>query len=686
MILLRKVQLALTYCHVKRGFFALIFFLLIGLILAACRDDPADNSAGAEETPIVSEDGVPVGADAAAATSQASMDEKAKGETGSAAKEGDPEIEAQGEGASSANEPVFTGKEIVLCLGSSPTSLFPFGDESQSAEALRHALYEPLYSNVGYEYQAQGLEKLPSLADGDAVVQVVGVNEGDRVVDSLGNIVSLRKDVSVINSSGDAVIFDGTPLEMEQLVVDFTLRPMIWSDGRPVTAEDSVTSFELASNGKEQYRNSALAYTAKYESTGVRAVRWTGLPGYRDQTFFTNVWLPLPSHQESMLISADLTEEGTADEMRLSSGPFVFSEKREDGSLVLMRNPYYYRGDRGLPNLDRIIVRFGNGEEFLAGEQDEPCDVITSDALSAGNLALLETAAETGDWDIQTVPGTVFEHIAFGINPESEYAEGRPDWFEDARVRQAMTMCTDRRRMVDELTQGHGQIIHTYVSPDHPLYPDDVDEWPYDPELANALLDEAGYLDFADDGRRQDVRSGVPMTITLGTNSESLVRLRITEIMQENMADCGIPVETYDLTAGTWYAPGPLGRLFGRRFDLASFAWLASVLPDCALYMSSNIPGPEEFGFGGWQDINVTGWSNEAFDQACGMALQALPGGDGYEASQQDALRIFAQELPAIPLFTNFKTAAVRPWVLNSRLDSSQNSILWNIYEWDIEE
>jgi len=176
------------------------------------------------------------------------------------------------------------------------------------------------------------------------------------------------------------------------------------------------------------------------------------------------------------------------------------------------------------------------------------------------------------------------------------------------------------------------------------------------------------------------------MTITLGTNSESPMRLQITQLMKENLADCGIPVETYDLPAGSWYASGPQGRLFGRSFDLASFAWLAQVLPDCGLYTSSNITGPEEFGFGGWQNINVTGWSNEAYDAACGNALKSLPGGDGYDEQQQEALRIFARELPAIPLFTNVKIAAIRPRILNAGLDSSQNSMLWNIYEWDVDE
>ena len=577
-------------------------------------------------------------------------------------------------------------KEIVICMANPPKSLYPHHDQSFSAETLRYALYEPLITQVGYDYQPSGLEQMPSLANGAASINKVMVEGGQRVVDHLGNIVLLLDGVTVINSAGEEAAYTGSAIEMEQMVVDFTLKPMVWSDGSPVTAEDSVFSYNLAAGDETAFRNSALAFTASYEAVDESTVRWVGWPGFRDQTFFTNVWQPLPSHQDEKILTADLKDEIGFTEKRLSSGPFVIAEFRDDGSIILQRNDHYFRQEQGYPLIDKILVRFGSGEEFLAAEQAEPCDVITSDVFNLGNLSLLETAAQTTDWRVITAPGMVFEYIAFGVNPVSDYAERRPDWFEDPAVRQAMTMCTDRERMVQELTKGFGKVINTYVPDDHPLYPDDLAVWPYDPARANALLDDAGYQDFAGDGRRQDISSGVPMTITLGTNSESPMRLGITEMMKENLADCGIPVETYNLTAGTWYSSGPEGRLFGRQFDLASLAWLSQILPDCGLFTSANITGPEEFGFGGWQNTNITGWSNEAFDQSCHSALLSLYGGEGYGEAQQEALRIFGQELPAMPLFTNVKIAAIRNGIENVSLDSSQQSMLWNIYEWDVKE
>lgn len=47
----------------------------------------------------------------------------------------------------------------------------------------------------------------------------------------------------------------------------------------------------------------------------------------------------------------------------------------------------------------------------------------------------------------------------------------------------------------------------------------------------------------------------------------------------------------------------------------------------------------------------------------------------------QAAWRIFADELPSLPLFPRVKRAVARPEVLNFPLDRTQNSELWNLFE-----
>jgi peptide/nickel transport system substrate-binding protein len=176
------------------------------------------------------------------------------------------------------------------------------------------------------------------------------------------------------------------------------------------------------------------------------------------------------------------------------------------------------------------------------------------------------------------------------------------------------------------------------------------------------------------------------MTITVGTNSESAMRLRITEMFAEDLSQCGIPVVRYDLPAGTWFYPGSQGPVFGRRFDLASLAWLGHIAPACDRFTRDNIPGWEEAGYAGWSGSNITGWSDEAYDVACQTAVDALPGSEPYDQNIGAAIAIFNEQLPVLPLFTDFRAVALRPGVKNVAPDPTQPSALWNIGEWQYAE
>jgi peptide/nickel transport system substrate-binding protein len=656
-----------------------IFLILLASCSNSDRDDEQQqDSAGS--SPVAEEVEV-AGSDDSAKNSDALVDEEndnadiaedAAGGEGSA------------DGSDAEEEEAAPGKSLKICLVGEAPAVFVFGEETLPVLALRHAVSENLYTSTSYAYQAQGVEKLPNLADGDARRLVVEVVEGDRVVDVNGDVVSLREGVTVTDSSGAAVEFTGDPLQMEQLEVDFTFKPLVWSDGTPLSSVDSVFSFNVAADPQTSANKAKSVYTESYQATGDLSVRWTGLPGFLDQTYFTNVWSPLPAHALNRHTIGELITLEEVTKMPLSNGPYVVSEWSDENTVQLTPNPHYYRAAEGLPAVANLTMMFGDLETLLLEESG--CDVMAAGALGAHNIEDLQETSALDGWEILTSPGDVYEQIAYSVWPIYELRESRPDWFGSAPVRQAIALCTDRERMADELAQGNGEILQTLTPSDHPLAPDDLTTWAYDPQQGNALLEEAGYRDYAGDGRRQDVTSGVPMTVTLGTNSESTLRLRIGEIFEENMAGCGIPVVLYDRPAGTWFADGPEGPVFGRQFDLASLAWLGRVYPDCTSFTSDNIPGPEDQDFAGWRAPNVTGWSDEAYDAACWAAVHALPGGEGFDENMKEALRIFNDQLPALPLFTNFKAVAVRPGVTNVQPDPTQPSELWNVAEWDVVE
>jgi peptide/nickel transport system substrate-binding protein len=593
-------------------------------------------------------------------------------------------------------------KDLIVCMAQEPGTLYYYGGDMLVESAVQHAIFENDITTLSYGYQAQGLEKVPSLADGDAVLNVVEVNAGDTVLDVSGEVVTLEEGVTVTNAAGEDVEFTGDPVEMEQLVVDFTMKPRVWADGTPVNATDSVYSFNLVKDPDTQEAKFTTDRTASYEATSDLSTQWVGIPGFLDSTYFLNFWAPLPEHLWGGFSAAELIEAEESSRLPVGDGPFKIVEWVAGDSIFLEPNEFYYQ--EGLPYLDSVTYKFiPDTNQLLAQVLSGACDIGTQDGLSASDSPFLIEAEAGGLLTPYFQTGTVYEHIDFGINSYGGYGddEGRPDWFEDARVRQAMTMCTDRQSMVDNIMYGRSEVINSYIPSVHPLYPDDLTEWPFDVEAANALLDEVGFVDGDGDGIREYAGgpagefAGEPFAITLGTTTGNDMRQQLTQIFKENMLECGIDVELYYLPSSEWFADGPDGPLFGRKFDLGEFAWLTGVEPSCSLYQTSQITGPadevnpdhyaEGTTFAGWGGASNTGWVNEEFDLACNRALGGLPGTADYEEGHKDAQRIFSQEVPVIPLFLRLKVAVARADVLNFGVDPTQNSEMYNIFEIDLQ-
>lgn len=587
-------------------------------------------------------------------------------------------------------------KDLVICQSQEPETLYLYGGSMLAASNVQHAIFTNYITTLSYSYQADGLEKLPTFDDGDAVLSSVEVAEGDVVLKADDTVGPLAVgDVVNVTDGTEPVTFDGTPVMMDQITADFTMLPTVWADGEPVKASDSVYSFNLVLDPDTPTVKYVAERTASYEATGDLSVRWTGLPGFRNATYNIAFWVPQPEHLWGGFTAAELLEAEESSRMPVGDGPFKIEEWVAGDSIRLTKNENYYRADEGLPYLDSVTFKFiPDTNQLLAQVLSGQCDIVPEPGLEVSNAPFLTEAEASGLLVPYFQTGTTFQHIDFAVNTYGAYTDTRYDWFEDARVRQAMTMCTDRQGMVDNLLFGRSEVIHTYIPSVHPLYPTEgLTEYPYDPEAGNALLDEAGFVDTNGDGFRESP-DGSPFKPTLGTTAGNVLRQGMTQIFKENQAACGIDVSLYYLPASEWFADGPEGPLFGRKYDLGLFAWLTGVEPACELYMGTQVPGPSDEIFeptglpygSGWGGQNNTGWYNADYDAACAQAIGNLPGTDAYTEGHTRAQQIFSQEVPVIPVFLSVKTGVARPEVLNYGIDPTQNSHLYNIAEIDLQQ
>jgi peptide/nickel transport system substrate-binding protein len=399
------------------------------------------------------------------------------------------------------------------------------------------------------------------------------------------------------------------------------------------------------------------------------------LPGYIDPLYFTNFWTPLPRHWYGALALSHIGDSPEVNQHPMGWGPFVLQDWVSGDHLTFERNPHYFRAAEGLPYFDRVTYRIiPDPADILADLQAGKCDLTPSSPKLDTIADALSNADAKGELRLQRVSGTKLEHLDFGITPAESYTRNvGNDFFQDVRVRQAFAHCLDR----DALIPGYypAEILDTYLPVAHPLHSparDSDNPYPFDPARGRALFATAGWTDSDGDGTLDKNDAALRLTLASGPVGDSLREGLLQAIQTQLKDNCGIEIETRPLTRGELESNWPDSLIFGRQFDLAEFGWDVGSLPPCELFTTAQIPDDSNPA-----GANDTGYSNSVFDLACHQALTTF---DPKIAAQlhAQAQRLFAQDLPILPLFLRAKLAAARPGVSGFTLDPTSSG-LWNI-------
>jgi peptide/nickel transport system substrate-binding protein len=591
-------------------------------------------------------------------------------------------------------------RTLVICLTEEPQTLYLYGSGSRSMWNVLEALYDGPIDTRGYSAQPVIVEKVPSLAGGDAKITPVSVQSGDPVVDVDGRLVALSKGLKVYPSGCTsldcAVTWDGlSALQMDQLSATYTLKPGVnWSDGVPVTAADSLFSFNIAADPATPASKSLVDRTAAYKALDERTISWSGVPGFLEQRFADYFWVPLPEHALKGKSAKDLLSDPAATRSPLGWGPYTVQEWSSGDHILLKKNPAYFRAGEGLPKFDFLDFRFlGNpADSALMALAGGECDVVDRNPGFQPELQELINTQNSGKLNLLLQQGPEWEMLAFGIRPAS-YDDGyqpgadRPDFFGDTRVRMAVGQCIDRQSLNADFFNGRSSVPAGTLAPGQPFYQSDLQPLPYNPAAAEKLLDEAGWTDADNDPATPRVSAGVsgvpdgtPFKLTLLTTQADL-RKQTAQRIAAMLQNCGIQVTPQYLTPGDLFAPGPDGPLFGRKFDLAEFSWEAGPRPGCSLFTAAQVPTQANL----WTGVNLTGFQDADFDRACAGALTAFSNPDTLagQAAVTAAEKVFAEQLPVLPLFFQLHIAITRPELCGLSLDPTARSLLWNLEEFE---
>ena len=564
-------------------------------------------------------------------------------------------------------------KELTVCLGSEPESLFPYLANSADAKLVMQAIFDEPIDSINGEPVPVILEKIPNLADGSAWFTPVGVNAGDVVINTAGYLVSMLAGVQVFptgcTSPACAITWDGvSPIQMDQLTANYKLKPgLTWSDGQPLKASDSVYSFNIASDPATPVVKRSSDLTAAYTATDDLTIQWVSKPGLADDHFERYFWAPLPEHAWGGFSTSELLAADETNFAPIGWGAYVVDTWTKGGSLRLVKNPAYFRAGEGLPYFEILNFKFIGPIDGQAGLQSvkENCDIVADSVLDIASMGALKDTLAGSGFKLVTYASGRLEMAAFGITPVS-YDDGynpfggdRQDIFGDPRTRQAIAACIDRQAIADEMLKGFSGVSNSWLpASDALLAGSSLNQYPYDTAAAIALLEAAGWRDLDQNpetprthGGSARVAFGTPLEFTLLSSTAGL-QVEIAGKIAADLNACGIMVNRVTASPDELYKSAPDGTIFGRKFDMALLPWDSGSQFNCAFFETKEIPSAANYWLGDLTGgANFYGYANPAYDSECERMKVTGLDSAVYQQSGSALLQILSTDLPFIPLF-----------------------------------
>ena len=451
--------------------------------------------------------------------------------------------------------------------------------------------------------------------------------------------------------------------------ITFMLRDdILWSDGTPLTSEDFVFTYEMNVEPANTV-NSTYPYDQieSIEAPDPQTVVVTFTEPFAP--WLATLWHSiLPAH----VLRPVFEEAGSLDEAEwnlsptVGIGPYRFEEWESGSFARFVRNENWH----GTPaNIDEIFFRFvPDDASQVAALQNGEGDLGTFIAYS--DVPTLQDAGI----GIVTQPSGYNEGWFLFLGDEQ--IPGHPA-LQDVNVRQAIAMAIDRETLNQDLLLGLTSPPES-VWDSLPAYTNpDLTPWPYDPAAANALLDEAGWVDSNGDGTRD--KDGEELILVHGTTTRE-VRQDAQAVFQQQLAEVGIGLELQSFDSGIFfggYADG--GPPYTGELDIAQ--WSDAPFfpdPDHYYWLCDEIPTDDAPDGGNFQRI-----CDEELD-ALFQAQATQTNVEERQATFHEIDRIMHDHVYWLGMWQDPDVWAVSPRLTNVTFSGA--TPLYSIGEWDIAE
>jgi peptide/nickel transport system substrate-binding protein len=429
-----------------------------------------------------------------------------------------------------------------------------------------------------------------------------------------------------------------------------------WSDGQPFSSRDVLFTYKLLANPA-----SGSAQGSKFDHVAgiadYRAGKTQDVAGFQtpdDHTFVVQLDQPnaafissiswpfygiLPEH---VLGSADLStfsDNPFFTNPTVGMGPFTFVRYETDQFVELARNANY----RKPVAIDRVFLK------------PVTTDVATAQ-LQTGEMQLVQISATDAD-RLKALPGVKVNSQA-GPGMVLMAVDLDKPYFKDKRVRQAMLYAIDRADIVNQVLAGQASVTNTHVLGPPDAIPPDLSQYPYDPDKARQLLQDAGW----------DPNQVIKIQWIQGIRDRDAT----VQIVQSQLQAVGMQVELDPLEAGPL-----LDNMKTRTFDLSLYGGgLYTIDPD-----STSVPNQcdQAYPAGG----NNAHYCNADVDAAFARGRATSDNAQRMQAYQQVA-RITNDEVPYIWLYVPAAIWGYSDKLQNFRAHGELTYGFWNAADWSL--
>jgi len=438
------------------------------------------------------------------------------------------------------------------------------------------------------------------------------------------------------------------------LTYTFTLRSgLLWHDGVPLTSDDVVFTYQLLQS--PELRNppalQRLLKGAAFKSVDGLTLTVELPRPYAPLPAYLTLGI-LPAHLLSSIRPADLYDSAF-NQQPVGAGAYRMEVLAQDHS-DLVANPSYHFDQPFIQNLELRFYR-DDGSLFDALNARKIGSALFSSGIGPSDFLDIERRHDLRVSQLDT--GTI-TYVYLNLNLPI---------FVDRRLRQALLYAVDRDAIINDVLRGQATRADSPIAPSNWAYSASLTRYEANTEVANLLLDEAGWSKGADGVRR---RGGQQLAFTITTSSDP-VHKQVAEKVAEawNALGARVGVTQVGLT--------PLVRdlIEQRNYEAILFVDSGEADPDPYDAWHSTETGGRGDNLSLWSHSRVDALLDEARTIASPSRRVEL-----YREFQE----IFAQEVPAIPLYVStalYVQDATLSGVRVGRL-TLPGDRFWQVQEW----